>query len=326
MPIRNESGFITQSLGSVIGQDYPTELLEIIVADGMSGDDTRALVNELISDHPHHTIKLIDNPRRITPVGLNLALAQAQGEIIMRMDGHAVLPPDYITQLLHKLQTTDASNVGGVTISETSDGWGKVIALGMSSPFGVGGARWRYSKQEEYVDTVFPGMWRREVFDQIGIFDEELARNQDDEFNFRLRAQGGKILLCPTVKIKYYNRSTPHKLMRQYYQYGFYKVRVMQKHPAQMSPRHFVPTLFVVSLLASLLLLFFSIWPLVLVAGSYLLANLGASIWTGRQAKLADKLRLPIVFMILHISYGWGFLRGLIWFYALIRVSRNNTA
>ena len=317
MPIRNEADFIRQSLGSVLTQDYPSDLFEVIIADGMSDDNTRALINEIMTKNPTMSIKLIDNPQHITPVALNLALAEAQGEIIMRMDGHAVLPPDYITKLVHKLETTEAVNVGGVTVSQTNQRWGQAIALGMSSPFGVGGARWRYSNQEEYVDTVFPGMWRREVFTQIGNFDEELARNQDDEFNFRLRANGGKILLCPDVKIKYYNRSTPRKLMRQYYQYGFYKARVMQKHTLQMSPRHFVPAAFVASLIMGLIFCVVSPLPLLAVLGSYGVANLGATLWTGRQVKWADRARLPIVFAILHLSYGWGFLRGLVWFYIL---------
>jgi GT2 family glycosyltransferase len=196
--------------------------------------------------------------------------------------------------------------------------FGEAVALGTSSPFGVGGARFHYSDQEEWLDTVYMGAWRREIFNRVGLFDEELVRNQDDEFNYRLRAHGGRILLSPKIKSTYTVRGNPAALWKQYFQYGFWKVRVLQKHFQQMRPRQFVPPLFVAALLGSAVLAPFSVMGqsfLVIVAGFYLIANLAASVYTDRQYGWRHLLLLPFVFAILHFAYGSGFLMGLLKFF-----------
>jgi len=196
--------------------------------------------------------------------------------------------------------------------------FGQATALSTSSPFGVGGARFHYSEREEWVDTVYMGAWPREVFDSVGFFDEEFVRNQDDEFNYRLIAQGGEILLSPRIKSRYYNRSTHRALWRQYFQYGYWKVRVMQKHPRQMRLRQFIPPLFVSALLICLLTTPFftpSKWMFSLVAGSYVIANVGASIFTAGKRNWRLLPLLSITFVILHVSYGLGFLLGLVKFW-----------
>ena len=235
MPIRNEADFIARSLGAVLEQDYPHECMEVLVADGLSTDSTREVIVRMAADHPAVTVRILDNPGKIVPTGFNIALAAAAGEIIVRVDGHTIIDPDYVRQCVALLQNTAADNVGGRMTAVGRGTFGEAVALATSSPFGVGGARFHYSDQEEWVDTVYMGAWRREVFDKVGGFDEELVRNQDDEFNYRLRASGGKILLSPTINSRYYNRSTVRSLWRQYYQYGYWKVRVLQKHPMQMS-------------------------------------------------------------------------------------------
>lgn len=340
MPLRNESSHITQTLSAVLTQDYPADKLEILIADGMSSDDTREKIGALSSPFP---VILIENPGRIVPTGLNLALRRAKGEIIIRVDGHTVIAPDYVRQCVEALRRSGAQNVGGRMNAQGRGIFGQLVALATSTPFGVGGARFHYSDAEEWVDTVYMGAWPRAVFEQIGLFDEELVRDQDDEFNYRLRAHGGRILLSPFIRSAYAVRSTPHALWRQYYQYGLWKIRVLQKHPRQMRPRQFIPPAFVLSLLFSLVLASYFILhpfdtlratpsyfaflplaflPLAFITGSYLAANLVASIMSIFQKApnsqfpntLIAYVLLPVIFAIIHLSYGLGFLAGLIKF------------
>lgn len=316
MPVRNEADFIARSLGAVLRQDHPPEMLQIIVADGMSDDTTREIVRALQAQHAN--LELVDNPGRIVPTGMNRALRLAHGEVIIRVDGHTEIEPDYVSQSIAALQRSEADNVGGKMNACGTGRFGKAVALATSSPFGVGGARFHYSDQEEWVDTVYMGTWPRRVFEQIGLFDEELVRNQDDEFNYRLREHGGRILLSPRIKSIYTGRSTARSLWRQYFQYGYWKVRVLQKHPLQMRLRQFAPPVLVAALLGSALLALFLRWGLMLfafTAGAYLLANMTASFVTAAKKSLSYLVLLPIVFAILHFSYGLGFLVGLFRFW-----------
>jgi GT2 family glycosyltransferase len=195
--------------------------------------------------------------------------------------------------------------------------FGMTVALATSTPFGVGGGRFHYSQREEWVDTVYMGAWPRQVFETIGWFDEELVRDQDDEFNYRLRAAGGRILLDPQIRSKYTVRSTPRALWRQYFQYGLWKVRVLQKHPRQMSLRQFVPPAFVLSLFASSFLALTPVFRSLsfLLPSLYLLSNLFASIFTAAKKGWKHLPTLPLVFFILHVGYGLGFLVGLVKFW-----------
>jgi GT2 family glycosyltransferase len=202
-------------------------------------------------------------------------------------------------------------------IAVGKNSFGEAAALATSSPFGVGNGRFHYSDREESVDTVYMGAWPRKVFESIGLFDEELVRNQDDEFNYRLRRCGGKILLNPRIRSRYTVRDNPRDLWNQYFQYGFWKVRVFQKHPLQTHLRHFIPPAFIAILIgASLLWLFsdFGLLWLVLVAGSYLLGNLGTSVWTAKSHGWRRLRHLPLVYAIIHVSYGLGFLIGFVRF------------
>ncbi len=319
MPIRNEADFIERSLGAVVAQDYPPSLIEVLIADGMSDDETRTIIARLAGEHPEIRIEVIDNPRKIVPTGFNLALGKARGDVVVRVDGHTIIAPDYVRECVAALRRTGADNVGGRmrAVGETS--FAKAVSLATSSRFGVGGARFHYLHREAWADTVYMGAWPRAVFEGIGRFDEEQVRNQDDEFNYRLRERNGKILLSPRIASCYFTRSSPRALWSQYYQYGYWKVRVMQKHPRQMRPHQFLPAIFVGVLLASLTLApFFSIarWALLLAVGSYLLANASASALVARGAGSAWRLAplLPLVFAILHLSYGAGFLVGLVEF------------
>jgi succinoglycan biosynthesis protein ExoA len=316
MPIRNEAGFIRESLRSVLNQDYPKDLMEVIVVDGMSTDDTRDILRDVIAQHPN--VRLLDNPGRIVPIGMNIALQQAKGEIIVRVDGHCEIRPDYVRRCVEYLGSGEIDGVGGPmeTIGETTVSQG--IAIAMSSPFGVGGSAFRTIKDRTmYVDTVAFPAYRRETIRKNGLYDEELVRNQDDEYNYRLRELGGRILMTPDIRSRYYSRSSFKSLWRQYFQYGFYKVRVMQKHPRQMSLRQFIPPMFVATLIIlSVLSLFFAPARLLLAleVGAYLVANLGASLLTTAKTGSQYFIYLPLAFAILHVSYGSGFLYGLVKF------------
>ncbi len=313
VPIRNEEKNIAGCLQSVVKQTYPSEMFEVLVIDGFSDDQTRRIVRDFQSYHPQ--VQLLDNPRRIVPTALNIALKAARGDVIIRVDGHAEIAPDYLEKCVEYLHSSGADCTGGYILSINDSFVGKAIALAMSSPFGVGNARFRTSGKSGFVDTLAFGAYQREIFQKIGNFDEELVRCQDDEFNYRLRKAGGKIFFTPEIRSKYYPRTSLKKLWKQYFGYGFWKIRVMQKHLKMMQLRQFIPPAFVGFLLLSLLLGILGT-PLALnvffgVAGIYASAVLFASVSVAIKHGLRYLILLPVIFPILHISYGSGFLLGL---------------
>lgn len=317
-PIRNESAYIEHALAAILKQDYSTEYMEILVADGMSTDDTCQIIHDFSAFHPQLKIQILDNPGRIVPTGMNVALRQAKGEIIIRVDGHCIIAPDYVRKCVEHLQKDGVDGVGGPMESIGETQMAKAIAIGMSSPFGVGNSAFRTSSGKSmFADTVpFPA-YTRQIIERAGFYDEELVRNQDDEYNYRIRELGGKILLADDVRSTYFSRTSLKGLWRQYLQYGYWKVRVLQKHPRQMSLRQFVPPAFVLALFGSVFLALSPVLrPLSLVIPSfYLLANLGASFMTASKRGWISLPLLPIIFAILHLSYGLGVLAGLIKFW-----------
>jgi succinoglycan biosynthesis protein ExoA len=315
VPVRNEAAFIARNLEAMFNQDYPQDCLEVIVADGMSTDGTQEIIKSLQGQHSN--LQLIENPGKIVATGMNAALSIALGGIIVRVDGHTIISPNYVRECVNTIRRSGADNVGGRMDAVGEGRFGQAVAQATSSPFGVGGARFHYSKREEWVDTVYMGAWPRDVFARIGLFDEELVRNQDDEFNFRLLSHGGRILLNPQIKSLYYNRNTVRTLWRQYFQYGYWKVRVMQKHSRQMRPRQFAPPTFVIALLLSLLTAPFLTagkWMFILVASAYLIANTAASVITAAKGEWRSFPLLPATFATLHLAYGFGFCTGLVVF------------
>ncbi len=316
IPIRNEAAYIQRCLNAVLAQDYPAEKIEILIADGMSTDGTRELIQVYAARDFRVTV--IDNPKRIVASGLNLLIQNAKGDIIVRVDGHTIIQPEYVKQCVKLLRISGADNVGGRMYAKGESCFGEAVAIATSSPFGVGGARFHYSDQQEWVDTVYLGAWYREVFEKKGLFDEELVRNQDDEFNYRLRKFGGRILLSPLIKSCYTPRGSITKLFQQYFQYGFYKVRVLQKHPVQMRPRQFIPPSFVFAIITGILLAVLFPWgwvPLAALMGAYLLTNLGASVIAAKIKGWRYLFLLPFTFATLHVAYGLGFLTGLLKFW-----------
>jgi glycosyltransferase involved in cell wall biosynthesis len=313
IPIRNEEQFIAQCLRSVLDQDYPKDRMEVLVVDGGSEDRSREIITGFSSRYPR--IKLLDNPQLNAPAGLNLGIWEAGGDIIVRVDGHCLLEPDYVSQCVRYLWETGADNVGGLMQAVGHGYVGQAIALAINSFFGSGGSKFHYASKEQYVDTVYLGAFRRSVFDKVGFFNERLMRNQDYELNYRIRAAGGKILLSPAISSYYYGRSTLRDLWHQYFQYGFWKLEMLQIHPRSVQPRHLVAPLFVFSLFATGLLGFvhsgsFSLF--LLAIASYLLTSLLSSLLiAGRKGWRYFPL-LPVAFVVMHFSWGLGFLLGLV--------------
>ena len=318
LPIRNEAKYIKQTLEPILYQKGIEQEIEILIVDGMSTDGTRDIITKYQKDHPN--IYLIDNPEKIVSTGFNRALNESKGDIIIRVDGHCEIALDYIQKCLECLEKINADCVGGSTEHVASGLVGKSIKLAQSSFFGVGGVLFRKNVEKgQYVDTLAFGAYKREVFDQLGGYDEELVRNQDDEFNFRLIQNGWKIWLDPSIKSSYYPRDSFTKLFKQYFQYGFYKVRVMQKRRGIASWRHVVPGLFVLTLFFGLSIFIFTgnSIPLLSLCIPYLSFSLFATILEliKTPSNLIPVIMLPITFFILHISYGLGFLMGILYFW-----------
>lgn len=315
IPCRNEKSYIAKCLDSFVNQTYNKDLYEILVCDGFSEDGTRDIIMEYVKKYPF--IKLLDNHGRTAPKAMNLGIKNSSADVLIIFSAHAYAKEDFIEQNVKLLENKEVGCVGGPIETINEDKKGKAISLAMSSPFGVGNALFRYSNEERYVDTVPFAAYRREVLDKIGYFDEELVRNQDDEINLRVAKAGYKILLSPKIKSWYYARSSYKKLWKQYFQYGFWKVRVMQKHGKPASIRHLVPLLFVLTNIFGLILgLFFKpifyLWFLQFIL--YLLCDIIFSVKVAKGDLSVIFYVMP-AFPILHLSYGLGFLEGLFVFY-----------
>ncbi|MFX0195645.1 MAG: glycosyltransferase family 2 protein [Candidatus Hodarchaeota archaeon] len=313
IPCRNEKDFIDLCLDSVVTQDYPKTELEVLVVDGMSEDGTREIVEDY--ERKYHFVRILDNPKRITPSALNIGVNNAKGEVIVIIGSHSRYEKGYITKCVKYLNEYNVDNIGGVitTFPRNNTLMGKAIANALSSPFGVGDSTFRTgSKEPKWVDTVFGGCYRKEIFEKIGLFNENLQKGQDFEFNNRLRKTGGKILLVPEIESYYYARSTLDKTFYKYYfGEGFWAV-----YPVRFVGRRFiclwrlVPFIFVLSLIGTgILAIFFTFfwWLFLSIIGLYFLANLCASIKISTKEKdFRYLIDLPIVFASIHISYGIG--------------------
>ena len=314
LPIKNEERFIGKTLQSIINQKFKGEL-EIIIADGMSDDGTRGIVKEF--QNSHRNIILIDNNAQIVPNGFNRALSISRGDLIIRLDGHSFIDPDFISNCLSVQEHSDADCVGGPTKHYSDSIIGYQVAIAQSSKFGAGGASFRTGIEKgKYVNTLAFGAYRRSVFFEIGGYDEELIRNQDEEFNFRLIQQGMKIWIDPSIKSTYFVRDSLVKLFKQYYQYGFFKVRVIQKVKALISWRHLVPACFVFMIFFSILssIIINDALPINLFFGIYFVINLAYSFYESLKRKSGLLIYLPFVYFIMHLSYGIGFISGLFYF------------
>jgi glycosyltransferase involved in cell wall biosynthesis len=323
IPCRNEKGHIESCVRSMLAQQPPGEGFEIIVADGMSDDGTRDILERLSGED--NRLRLVDNPEQITPCGMNAGILAARGRYVAIAGAHNRYAPDYLRQSLAVLEETAADNVGGAVICEAHTPVQQAVAAAHHSLFGGGGARWHNPDYDGPADTVFGGVYRREVFERIGLFDRELVRNQDDEFNLRLTRAHGIIWQSRRIRSWYSPRKTLRSLFNQYFQYGYWKVRVIQKHKIPASIRHVVPALFVVGLV--LLPPAAGVWPAAGVAWlalvtAYALCSAVAAVKVGRRWGWKVLLLMPIVFACYHFGYGIGFLAGVSDFLIMPRRAR----
>ncbi|HWR66158.1 MAG TPA: glycosyltransferase family 2 protein [Bellilinea sp.] len=314
VPCYNEEQTIGLLLSAIAAQTYPRAQMEVILADGNSSDSTRERIAQFQADHPGLNLRVIDNPKRIIPAGVNLAIQAASGNIIIRLDAHSVPEPTYVERCVAGLQAGLGENVGGLWLIEPGKaGWmAQSIAIAASHPLGAGDARYRYSTKAGEVDTVPFGAFKRSLFERIGYFDETLVTNEDYEFNTRIRANGGKIFFDPAIRTQYFARPTLGALARQYWRYGYWKWRMLKRFPETLRWRQALPPIFV---LGVLLLLILSIWfvpaRIVLLAGLSIYAALiiAASISHARRNK--DNrliIGIPAAITTMHFAWGSGFL------------------
>jgi glycosyltransferase involved in cell wall biosynthesis len=314
VPCGNEAAHIRPFLDSVLVQQLPPGVdLEILIADACSSDGTRKVLDEYSARHP--SIRILDNPRKIVAAGLNKAIELARGGVIIRLDVHAFYADDYVAQCLSVLQESGADNVGGPAQTRAHGYVQRAISAAYHSRFACGGARFHDVNYEGCVDTVTFGCWRRELLDRIGTFDEHLVRNQDDEHNLRIVRSGGRVFQSPRIRCWYYTRSSLLQLFRQYAEYGYWKVHVIRKHRRPASVRHLVPGLFVASVIAASVISIFNpstVRVLIALLAIYTALLFAASATICRSTKLYLLPIMPLVLATYHISYGTGFLLGVL--------------
>lgn len=316
VPCRNEEKFIKKCLDSILLQDFPKEKLEVLVIDGMSEDGTREVLKKYQEDHPF--IKILNNPKKITPSALNVGIKNSKGEIIIRMDSHADYKKDYISKCVRYLKEYKADNVGGTikTLPAKNSIMAKAIAISLSHFFGAGGSYFRTGiEKPKWVDTVFGGCYKKEVFRKVGLFNENLIRTQDMEFNIRLKKAGGKILLAPDIISYYYPKSNIKDFFVHNIKDGIWAIYPLKFVRLPLRLRHYMPLIFVLSLLGTgLLAIFFSVffWLFISIICFYLLAAIYFSVKTTiKEKKVGFLVILPIVFAARHIGYGLGSILGL---------------
>jgi glycosyltransferase involved in cell wall biosynthesis len=320
IPCYNERNTISRVLQAVHDQTHPLDDLEVIVADGMSEDGTRGLVTEFARSHAGLAVRIVDNPARSIPAALNQAIRAARGSVVLRIDAHALPYPDYVARSLEALDRTGAANVGGLwEIRPSAAGWiGRAIAAAASHPLGAGDARYRTEGEEGEADTVPFGAFRREWLDRVGPFDEGLLSNEDYELNVRLHKAGGRIWLSPAIRAVYFARPDLPSLARQYFRYGFWKSRMLARHPGTLRWRQALPPLFVLG--TGALALGGLAWPPAwLVLGVqwalYALTTFAAGIGVARSRRDAPlTLGFPLAIWTMHLSWGTAFLWGLVTF------------
>lgn len=333
IPCRNEGKFIGPCLDSIIANDFPKDRLEVLVVDALSEDGTREAVAERAAGHEF--IRLLDNPRKITPAALNTGIRAARGHIIMRMDAHTTYDFEYISKCVRALEQYGVDNVGGVWKIVPRDATliGQSIRCCLTHRFGMGNAHYRLAGRREpmLVDTVPFFCYRRDVFDRIGLFNEDLARGQDMEFNCRLKKAGGKTLLVPDIVSRYYARSDLRSFSKHNWRNGVWAILPFLYSPVvPVRLRHLVPLLFALALSGTALLGLLwrpGAWAFVALVGIYGLANLAASIDVVRKERdIRYLLTMPVVFAALHLEYGFGSLWGVLWACGLLAARRLRRA
>lgn len=321
IPILNEEKYIRGLLDSLLCQDFDKNSLEIILVDGNSQDNTVGIINEYIDKYG--IFKLYENPKKTVQHALNIGMRAAVGKYIVRMDAHATYADDYISKCVEYIEKTDAVNVGGPMIAKGKTPVQQAVAAAYHSPFALGGGKFHIEGYEGYADTVFLGAFKKETMEELNYYDPNLPRSEDDDLNFRIQEKGYKVYITPEIKSVYYPRSSYRALFKQYFEYGEWKVAVIKKHhkPARLS--HLVPCTFVLFLVFGLLAcvlmqclaggivanIITALYAGVLAL--YLAIDAAVSFSNKRLNTVGGKLRLFWIHIILHVSYGCGFIKGL---------------
>ena len=316
IPCRNEEKTIHLVLDAIHAQTYPRELQQVVIADGFSENRTREQIESFKTSHPDLVVMVVNNPKRIIPAGLNAAILASSGDLIVRMDAHSIPNPDYVALCVDALERNVAQNVGGVwDIQPGSNSWiARSIAAAAGNPLAVGDARYRFTDKAAYVDTVPYGSYKRELFNQIGLFDETLLANEDYELNTRIIQSGGKIWLDPKIRCVYFARSSLRALSQQYYGYGYWKFQMLKRYPETLRWRQALPPVFILGLLVTLLVGLFWKPSMVLFAavlGVYLFALLSVGVHMAmKKSDILMVFGIPLAIITMHFSWGAGFIAG----------------
>lgn len=304
MPVLNEERHLREAVRQVLNQSYGGPI-EVVLAVGPSRDRTQEVADALAAEDPRVTV--VPNPTGRTPNALNAAIAAARHDIIARVDGHAMLPADYLRVAVETLEETGADNVGGIMAAEGHTPFERAVACAMTSKLGVGGARFHTGGEPGPADTVYLGVFRREALERVGGYDEHFQRAQDWEMNHRIRATGGLVWFQPRMRVSYRPRPTLPALARQYFHYGRWRRVVAHTHQGTINLRYLAPPLAVLAMVAGLLIAPF-FWPGLLIPAAYVGGILVGSAVTGRRLPPSSLVWLPLVYATMHIAWGWGFL------------------
>jgi succinoglycan biosynthesis protein ExoA len=300
MPVLNEERHLEHAVRAIFAQDYLGDV-EVCLALGPSTDATNDVAARVQANEPR--LRTVANPTGKTPAGLNAAIRATTGEVIVRVDGHSVLSPGYITRAVETLRRTGAANVGGVQKAVGTTPFEEAVAAAMASPFSMGGARFHTGGAEGPVDTVYLGVFQRTAIEQVGLFDEKLVRNQDYELNIRLRKAGHTVWFDPKLEVEYRPRPSLRTLARQYAEYGAWKRHVLRLHPKSLKLRQIVPPITLIALVVSSVA---APWvPITLVVP---IVYAGAVVLVSLTTSKRNAFRLIVVFPTMHMSWAWGFL------------------
>lgn len=314
IPCYNEQATIRKLLDSLRSQTYPLSKMEVVISDGFSTDRTREVIAEFQKEYTDLSVRVVDNKAKTIPSGVNQAIRESRGEIIIRLDAHSMPIPEYVQRCVEAHQTGKGDNVGGVwDIQPGADTWiAKSISFAAAHPLGVGDAMYRLNAKPGAVDTVPFGSFRRSLIEKIGVFDETLLANEDYEFNTRVRESGGVVWLDPAIRSVYFSRSTLKRLAEQYWRYGFWKFKMLKRYPHTLRWRQALPPVFVLFLFSLIVLSLgvrFAQILLALQVSVYFfvlgLAGLQLAIKTRKGFLIWG---LPLAFAAMHISWGVGFL------------------
>lgn len=305
MPVLNEERHLRNAVRHILEQEYDGEM-EVVIALGPSADRTDEIAAELVAEDPR--VHTVPNPTGRTPAALNAAIKASRHPVVVRVDGHGMLSPNYIATAVRLLEETGAQNVGGIMHAEGENDWEKAVAAAMTSKIGVGNAAFHTGGDAAPAETVYLGVFRREALEQQGGYNEEFIRAQDWELNFRIREAGGLIWFSPELKVSYRPRPSVRALAKQYKDYGRWRHVVARFHQGSINLRYLAPPTAVVAIAAGIVVgAAVTPWAFV-IPGGYLAAIVAGSIPAGKGLPVMARLRVPVALATMHMSWGWGFL------------------